>query len=208
MSISGDEATVIAGIVGGGSAVIAAGLAAWATYKVTDRTVREAKAEGELQRSAVEKERQLDRQHEWDLAAEERRQERRRDTYLTLEIYITGWADFASWRIRMYETEPPTPAPDILRLEPQTMAIANLMASDSVVEAALDFTKKVMSFRVAIGSLEQAQAVVSSELPGSYVQAAEFDSLMRTRGADVVAAQDAVRLMMREELAGAKRLSP
>src|SRR5271157_3697288 len=87
MSISGAEATVIAGLVGGGSAVLAAGLATIGTYKVTDRAVKEAKAEGDRQRQGVEKERQLDRQHVWDLAADERRQQRRREAYIAIQTY-------------------------------------------------------------------------------------------------------------------------
>jgi hypothetical protein len=40
MSISGAEATVIAGIVGAGSALLSASLATFGTYKVTNRSIR------------------------------------------------------------------------------------------------------------------------------------------------------------------------
>ena len=73
MSISGVEATVIAGLVGGGSAFLAALLATIGTYKVTTRSVVAALTEGDRQQAADEKERRLDREHAWELAAEERR---------------------------------------------------------------------------------------------------------------------------------------
>jgi hypothetical protein len=202
VSISGAEATVIAGLVGGGSAVIAATLATIGTYAVTDRSVKEVKSEGDRQRTADEAERRLDRQHAWDLAAEDRQQLRRRDAYVTLQIYATGWSNYARWRIRNFETSPPTPAPELPQLEPHTIATAELLASQSVADAVAEFTNKLMLFRVAIGSYEEAQRMADPELPGSVAEARTFLNHMEQAGRRVVEAEEELRRMMRGELAG------
>lgn len=193
---------MIAGLVGGGSAVLAAGLATVGTYKVTDRSVKEAKAEGDRQRQADEKERQLDRQHAWDLAAEERQQQRRRDAYVAIQTYVTGWINTAQWRIRPYETDPPTPAPETTLLEAETIATAELQASEQVIEALTDFTKKTQLFLVAIGGYRRAEEMADPQLPGSVNSATELREHMESRGNDLLTAGESIRQMMRDELAG------
>jgi hypothetical protein len=86
MSISGGEAAVIAGIVGGGSAILAAGLAAVATYKVTDRQVKSAVAVSEAQRA-----------HELRMAKDERQQARRAEAYLLVVAFMDTSDRWTSW---------------------------------------------------------------------------------------------------------------
>jgi hypothetical protein len=202
MSISAAEATVIAGIVGGGSAVIAATLATIGTYKVTERSVDEIKKEGDRQREADRQQRKLDRQHAWDLAAEDRRQQRIEAAYLQLQTYIAGWSNFAEWRIRIYETDPPTPAPELPNLEARDVALASLQSSAEVDAAVSTFTHQILSFRVHVGDYEYWERMASPYLPGSNEQRRDSRQRLEASASRLIEAGEAAHSRMREELAG------
>lgn len=115
MSISGAEATVIAGIVGGGSAVLAAGLATIGTYKVTQRSV-EAQAR---------------------IAREDRRFDREADTYLAANQFLLPLEAWLVWIKMVAEGRPE--AEKLVRPEPPTdqqfqdmMARLRTFAADDV----------------------------------------------------------------------------
>lgn len=202
VSISGSEATMIAGIVGGGSAVLAAGLATLGTYGVTKRSVVAAAAEGERQRTADADQRQRDRVHAWDLAAEERRQTRRRDAYVTIQVYVSAWSEFAQWRIRRFETDPPIPVPIIPSIERETTAAAELLASPDVVAALTDFTTLVQRLRFAMGSWESAKGMAHPGNPASVEEERRSFDQMEIIGQQIVDAGNALGVRMRGELFG------
>ena len=121
---------------------------------------------------------------------------------MTLQTYTSGWSNHARWRIRNFETEPPTPPPELPQLEAQTISVAELLASQVVADAVVEFTSRVMLFRVAIGRYEEAQTMAQRELPGSIETASQFLDHMQKMGRQVVEAEEELRRMMRDELAG------
>lgn len=182
--------------------MIAATLATIGTYKVTERSVEEIKNEGDRQREADRTQRELDRQHAWNLATEDRRQQRIEAAYLQLQTYIAGWSNYAEWRIRMYETDPPTPAPALPVLDAQDVALASLQSSAEVDAAVSTFTQRILTFRVHVGDYEYWERMASSDLPGSIEQRRESRQRLEASATRLIEAGEAVHSKMREELAG------
>lgn len=200
MAISGGEATVIAGAIGAGSALVAATLASWVTYKTTKRSVTSAQEEGERQRIADAGQQELDRAHAWNLAAQERRQVRRREAYIIVQRYASSWSRYAEWRIRLFETDPPTPEPAIVEPGESEMVIAELQASAEVAMALTAFTTLVQHFRIAVAAYEQASEMGLPASPGQQSDAHEAFDRLEKAGRGVIDAADALRDLMRQEL--------
>ncbi len=101
-------------------AVAASGITAFVTYKLTNRQIENAQDEGEKQR-----------QHELELAKDDRNQERLAKAYLVLTQYVQYHSQLArETTIRAQsDTGGPMPPPDI---DDSAQATASLMASGEV----------------------------------------------------------------------------
>lgn len=102
-----------AALIGVGGTLLSGTVAALVTYKVTARTVTSSESQGEKQRVHDANERKADRDHEKSLAEVDRRQQRIRDAYVTIQVYISAWGRYAQWRSRTFTTEPPEPEPTL-----------------------------------------------------------------------------------------------
>ena len=169
--MSDGGAIVVAGIVGGGSAILSAGLAAYGTYKLTGRT-----------------------------ANEDRRQERIRDAYVTIQLHINGWGNYATWAANpamMVVQVRPRP-PD---LSDEAEAVAALVASDQIVTATTEFNKRLQSILSALAISDEAQRLMTTA-PHTVISLQDaYLEVIRIAG-EVTDAAEGVHLQMRRELAG------
>ncbi len=146
---SGDQVTTIwttvAAVVGalGGAAV-----SAIVTYRITQRQIKAAKNESELQRS-----------HEREMAAEQRRQERVLDAYVTLIRYVMNTAGQIEWKMRDMKVkfEPPLMPPPEDPVDARSIAAATLVASGDVGHLLMDYNRRLNSYRAALGVFEQVE---------------------------------------------------
>ena len=91
--------------------------------------------------------------HEGRMSRQAILQSRFADAYVTLQIYISSWADHAQWSlniIRMAGEKEPT-LPQVSDVEG---ARVSLFASDEVVVAMKSFSGAVAMYRLAVGTLE------------------------------------------------------
>jgi hypothetical protein len=144
----------------------------------------------------------LDREHEKALSAEERQQQRLRDAYVTIQIYITGWGRFAEWKKRAYETDPPQPEPVIPAIDLEAEAIASLLASREVVGILDQLNEKVNYLRIAMADRGYWETMKSPDLPGSEAEFAESDKRMRKAAENLWQIAEDAHSLMRKELAG------
>jgi hypothetical protein len=119
--LSPDEATLWTAVAAAGGAVLGAFIAAAVTVRITKRSVTSAETMAAKQR-----------QHERELVVEKRDQDRLLDAYMAIQRHVMSWVESVGWRIRLYETDPPTPQPVGDPLDSEAGAIASLVASPEV----------------------------------------------------------------------------
>lgn len=136
---------------------------------------------------------------------EELMQGRFTDAYITLQIYISSWADHAKWNLNliklMSEHEPVLP-----QVSDIEGARVSLFASDEVVAEMSEFAKFVMKYRLAVGHLEQVRKESSMSGPAHPDLKRSLDHLNST-ASDLVASAERVHLLLRDDLRGAVRRS-
>jgi hypothetical protein len=171
--VTGAEATIIAGIVGAGSAVIASAVATFGTYRVTKRS-----------------------------GNEDRKQERIRDAYVTIQLYVNKWGNYATWTANP-ELIAQHLRPELPTVSDEAEAVAALMASDKIVAAVKDFNKKLDSFRSALGVTDEAQRTMNQNAPETVSQLGDSWMVVIRTADELTDAAERVHLQMRKELAGA-----
>ncbi len=91
---------------------------------------------------------------------EELTQGRFTDAYVTLQIYVSSWADHATWNLNLVkligETEPVLP-----QVSDVQGAQVSLFASDEVAFEMDEFSKSVMNYRMAVGRLQEVRRASS-----------------------------------------------
>lgn len=145
--LSGDQVTTIwTTAAAAGGALGGAAVSAVVTFRVTQRQVNSAKEESALQRS-----------HELELTAEDRRQERILDAYVTLTRYVTNTAGQVEWKLRDMKVkyDPPLEPPPIDSIEARSLAAATLVASVDVERLLMDYNRSLNQYRGALGVFEQ-----------------------------------------------------
>ena len=200
MSISGAEATVIAGGIAAGAAVLGGLIGTFGTLWATDRSVSQIELEGDRQREADAIQRQADRDHQWALAVEQTRQEKLLEAYTQTQTYVAGWSNFAEWRTRIYETEPPAPVPEIPKLGERDIALASLLVSPEVDALLTQFTTRIQYFRIAIGELESLDPNADAGLPAAVEDRDASRIRLKTSAERLVEAGERVYKQMQQEL--------
>ncbi len=138
-AMSDSETAIWPAVVAAASGLIGAAMGAFATYKVNNRTLTA------------------------QFASEQQRinQQRIESAYLTLQIYITKWADVARWKQAKFhmsgELEPLMP-----RISGEEEAYAALFTSEATVESIRIFNLRREKFRVDVGTMEDIEEQVKS----------------------------------------------
>jgi hypothetical protein len=145
--LSPDEATLWTAVAAAGGAVLGAFIAAAVTVRITKRSVTSAETMAAKQR-----------QHERELVVEKRDQDRLLDAYMAIQRHVMSWVESVGWRIRLYETDPPTPQPVGDPLDSEAGAIASLVASPEVDQLLVSFNRLVRAFLVSVRRSEDARA--------------------------------------------------
>jgi hypothetical protein len=138
--------------------------------------------------------------HEGRLARQQILQSRFADAYITLQLYISGWADRANWDLetfRLAGQEEPT-LPDVSNTEE---ARVSLFASDEVVDAMKSFATAILQYRLAIGGVQKEEERIGAPRgPGSDHERS-IERRTRTAG-ELVAQAECVHQQLRSELRG------
>jgi hypothetical protein len=121
-----------------------------------------------------------------------RQQARIRDAYVTIQLYISKWENYARWRTSPFRRTDPTP--HLPEVSDEASAVADLMASSAVITAMHDFMANLDAFQISGGALESAQETGVPPLTGY------FDDL-KSAATDLIASSERVYEQMREELA-------
>ena len=98
------------------------------------------------------------------LSRQEILQSRFADAYVTLQIYISSWADHAKWNLDIIKiaSQPEPRLPQVSDIEG---ARVSLFASDEVVSSMNKFSAAVLSYRLAVGRLEEVRRASSMTGP-------------------------------------------
>ena len=96
--------------------------------------------------------------HQGRWSRQEILQSRFAEAYVTLQLYISSWADHAQWNLSIMrlagETEPQLP-----QVSDVEGARVSLFASDEVVAVMNEFLRAVQRYRLAVGSLEEVRRI-------------------------------------------------
>lgn len=140
--------------------------------------------------------------HEGRMSRQAILQSRFADAYVTLQIYISSWADHAQWNlniIRMAGEKEPT-LPQVSDVEG---ARVSLFASNEVVAAMKGFYLAMARYRLAVGTLEDVrkrQALTGPAIPDLKPA---VDGLTTAAKALVASAED-VHQKLRRDLTGSR----
>ncbi|HEX4434613.1 MAG TPA: hypothetical protein VH012_07280 [Acidimicrobiales bacterium] len=98
-----------AALIAAGAALIGSAGSAFATYKVTARSVRAAQVEGDAARTYDAKQRDLDREHERTLHSQDRAYDRKADACVAVTTSISWMQDYVIyWRQQIALNDPDT----------------------------------------------------------------------------------------------------
>jgi hypothetical protein len=86
------------------------------------------------------------------LADEDRQQQRRRDAYITIQMYIVRWENATKWVAATGRKPDDKDMPPLPDTSEEAQAVASLMASDEVVGLVTKFGEAVDTFRNSYGS--------------------------------------------------------
>jgi len=138
--------------------------------------------------------------HQGRLSRQQILQSRFAEAYVTLQLYISSWADHAQWSLAIVrlagETEPHLP-----QVSDVEGARVSLFASDAVVAVMERFLAAVQRYRLAVGHLEDLRA--QQPLPGAAnpaLQSAVDDQQESARA--LVAIAEEVHQRLRDDLRG------
>jgi len=138
--------------------------------------------------------------HEGRLARQQILQSRFADAYVTLQLYISGWADRAKWDLdtfRLAGQEEPN-LPNVSNTEE---ARVSLFASDEVVDAMNSFATAILQYRLAVGGVQREEERIGAPRgPGSDHERS-IERRTRTAG-ELVAQAERVHQQLRSELRG------
>lgn len=130
-------------------------------------------------------------------------QSRFADAYVTLQIYISSWADHAQWNLNFLrfigETEPQLP-----QVSASEGARVSLFASEEVVSRMNTFSKAVSRYRLAVGELEDVrkeQGLTGPESPRLKPALAE----LKASAQHLVGSAEEVHQALRDDLTSAAR---
>jgi hypothetical protein len=137
------------------------------------------------------------------IAREQIDQARFSEAYVTLQRYISGWADHAAYRSATFHLSTDV-EPKIPSFNEFENATASLFASDDVVAQIDAFTKDVMDYRIAIGSHETQLASAGGSVDNrqSVIDAA---ASVIVRAKAVVMSAERVHQLMRGEIHGNRK---
>jgi len=122
---------------------------------------------------------------------------------VTLQMYISSWADHAQWTLRTFQLEGEV-APVLPPVSKADEARASLFASDDVVDIMKAFSREIMAYRIEVGHVEQLLAMHSTEAGPRLdldVALAKRAETART----LVAQAEAVPQKLRDELRNGER---
>jgi len=137
------------------------------------------------------------------MAREQLLQSRFAPAYLTLQIYISKWADHATWTVAPIQLSP-TPEPQLPEISDVETAQASLFASDDAIKAMNEFIPIVLRYRLEVGRLAEARATqdklgtVSPEITAAW-------EALQTAGNALVASAENVHQKLRQELRGKRQ---
>ncbi|NNN09792.1 MAG: hypothetical protein HKL85_11465 [Acidimicrobiaceae bacterium] len=133
---------------------------------------------------------------------EELTQGRFTDAYVTLQIYVSSWADHATWNLNLVrllgETEPVLP-----QVSDVQGARVSLFASDEVVVEMGKFAQSVMNYRLAVGHLQEVRRASSMTGPAHPDLKEALDQLYSS-ARELVANAGRFHQLLRNDLRGAR----
>ena len=137
------------------------------------------------------------------IAREQIDQARFSEAYVTLQRYISGWADHAAYRSATFHLSSDV-VPKIPSFSESENATASLFASDDVLAQINQFTKAVTDYRIAIFNHETQMASAEGSIEGrqSVIDAA---AKVIERAKAVVAIAESVHQLMRSEIHGNRK---
>jgi hypothetical protein len=134
------------------------------------------------------------------VAREQIDQSRFSQAYVTLQRYISGWADHAAYNSASFhlntDVEPTIPSFDEFE-----NATASLFASDEVLSQISTFGKEVTAYRIAIGARESQEDAAAGSVPNAGSLKIARDEVVN-RAKKVVALAESVHKIMRNEIQG------
>jgi hypothetical protein len=134
------------------------------------------------------------------IAREQLLQSRFAPAYLTLQLYISKWADHANWNLDTVRIGP-TSEPELPQVSDVEGAQVSLFASDDAVEAMNEFAKTITAYRLAVGSVEQIQLSQAAVSSGNASLASALGE-RRTTARALVESAEIVHQKLRRELRG------
>lgn len=145
--------------------------------------------------------------HEQRMAREQLIQSRFAPAYLTLQQYISRWADHAKWNLNVLRVAT-LPEPQLPPMSDVDVAQVSLFASDDVMIAADAFGRAVTAYQFAIGSLDliRKSQDMTSPRPVPELRPALDD--LKATATDLVNSAVVVHMLLRAELRGERHGKP
>jgi hypothetical protein len=169
--------TLTVAIIAGLTGLLATFISAWVAWKVAGKTADST----------------------WSVAREERRQDRIRDAYITIQLYISKWARVAEWYASTIRTSD-NPEPTLPSVSEEAEALASLMSSSVIVNAIAEFDTRMRRFRFRVGDLEVAVDAMKVN-PGAFPTGVLAQTTsVRESAASLIEQAGVVNKMMRQEL--------
>ena len=176
-------------------------LGSYVTFHITKRSITANVVEGKKQREHDSSERDLDRQHEAQLASQNREQERRQNAYVSIQSVVHSVDRYAMEHmvgLRGLEVDQ-SPFPSI---PPETEALAQLVASDAIVEGMDLLDKKINELQVAIGDARFWRMEAEAGRPDAKDAFHKVNVRVREVAKGTHDAAEAVHATLRRELLG------
>jgi hypothetical protein len=179
--MTGAEATLIAGIVAGGTAVLAATVATIGTYKVTTRSIN---AGATQQR-------------------EERMQQRIEQAYTEVLTYISNSIAYVDWCLTHSADDLDTELQPALRMEPSRRSAAQLHSSALVRDGWAGFESKMTAFWGYVKLYRSHKRDAIGGLPGAVEEQRSARSGMEKTASELRNISDLLYDQMHRELSQA-----
>ena len=176
------------------------GLGSFATYWITRRSINENAEEGKRLREHDSYERELDRHHQTSLNDSVRRQQRRLDAYIALQSLVNITHDFAKAHrvgISIEQVDSNVAIPEI---PDSTQSLAQLVASEAVVESMNLLTASVLALKSKINDAWFWHSEAQKKVPGALETFRESNSEVQSAARCVIEVAGAVHRAMRREL--------
>ena len=133
------------------------------------------------------------------IAEDEREQQRRREAYVVVQMYLLRWLKFVAWA-----TSPSRGVNDSFEgptdFGEEMVAVASLMATDRIRNLVGELNEKVGVLQGTYAALQAAAAINQAQLPAQRTNIQSYSEAVTAAARDVSAAADSVHEQMREEL--------